>query len=101
VTCVCRKWKPGSTDNNDDGAGTMEAIYFGNIKVWGYGAGNGPWIMADMENGLFSGTAVHLNSNDPTTNYRFTTAMIEGGNNQWAILGGNAQSGGLATDFSG
>ena len=33
----------------------MEAIYFGNIKVWGYGTGNGPWIMADMENGLFSG----------------------------------------------
>ena len=33
----------------------MEAIYFGNIKSWGYGTGNGPWIMADMENGLFSG----------------------------------------------
>jgi hypothetical protein len=64
--------------NNDDGAGTMEAIYFGNIKVWGYGTGN-----------------------DPTTNYRFTTAMIEDGQNQWAILGGNAQSGGVATDFSG
>jgi hypothetical protein len=89
------------TNNNDDGAGTMEAIYFGNIKVWGFGSGNGPWIMADMENGLFSGTAVHLNSADPTTNFRFTTAMIEGGANQWAILGGNAQSGGLATDFNG
>ena len=59
----------------------MEAIYFGNIKVWGFGTGNGPWIMADMENGLFSGTAVHLNSNDPTTNFRFTTAMIKGGQN--------------------
>src|SRR6185437_1322333 len=36
-----------------------------------------------------------------TTNYRYTTAMIEGGANQWAILGGNAQSGSLATDYSG
>jgi hypothetical protein len=27
--------------------------------------------------------------------------MIEGGANQWAILGGNAQSGGLSTDYSG
>jgi non-reducing end alpha-L-arabinofuranosidase len=27
--------------------------------------------------------------------------MVEGGANQWAILGGNAQSGTLATDFSG
>ena len=74
----------------------MEAIYFGNIKVWGYGTGNGPWIMADMENGLFSGSNAGYNANDPTTSYRFTTAMIEGGANQWAILGGNAQSGSLA-----
>ena len=27
--------------------------------------------------------------------------MIEGGANQWAILGGNAQSGSLSTDYSG
>src|SRR5260370_7739225 len=79
----------------------MEAIYFGNIKVWGFGSGNGPWIMADMENGLFSGSKTGLNSGDPTINHRFTTAMIEGGANQWAILGGNAQSGGISTFFSG
>ena len=61
----------------------MEAIYFGNIKVWGYGTGNGPWIMADMENGLFSGSNAGYNANDPTTSYRYTTAMIEGGANWW------------------
>ena len=43
----------------------MEAIYFGNIKVWGYGTGNGPWIMADMENGLYSGSNAGYNANDP------------------------------------
>jgi hypothetical protein len=79
----------------------MEAINFGNETTWGFGSGNGPWIMADLENGLFSGASAGLNSADPTTNYRFTTAMIEGGANQWAILGGNAQSGTLSTDFSG
>ena len=79
----------------------MEAIYFGNIKVWGYGTGNGPWIMADMENGLYSGVNAGYNANDPTIGDRFTTAMIEGGPNQWAILGGNAQSGGLSTFYSG
>ena len=97
----CFDYGNAETNNNDDGAGTMEAIYFGNIKVWGFGTGNGPWIMADMENGLFAGSATGLQSNDPTTNFRYTTAMIEGGQNQWAILGGNAQSGSLATDFSG
>ena len=79
----------------------MEAIYFGNIKVWGYGSGNGPWIMADMENGLFSGVNQHLNPGDPTISFRFTTAMIEGEPNQWAILGGNAQSGSLSAYYSG
>jgi hypothetical protein len=97
----CFDYGNAETSNNDTGAGHMEAIYFGNIKVWGYGTGAGPWIMADMENGLFSGQNAGYNANDPTTNYRFTTAMIEGGPNQWAILGGNAQSGGLATDYSG
>jgi non-reducing end alpha-L-arabinofuranosidase len=97
----CFDYGNAETSNDDTGAGHMEAIYFGNIKVWGYGTGNGPWIMADMENGLFSGANAGYNANDPTTSYRFTTAMIEGGSNQWAILGGNAQSGGLATDYSG
>jgi hypothetical protein len=97
----CFDYGNAETNNNDDGNGTMEAIYFGNIRVWGYGTGNGPWIMADMENGLYSGVNAGYNANDPTTNYRYTTAMIEGGANQWAILGGNAQSGGLSTDYSG
>jgi hypothetical protein len=79
----------------------MEAIYFGTETTWGRGSGNGPWIMADMENGLFSGASTGLNSADPTTSNRFTTAMIEGGSNQWEILGGNAASGGLSTDFNG
>jgi len=97
----CFDYGNAETNNDDDGDGTMEAIYFGNIKVWGYGTGNGPWIMADMENGLYSGANAGYNANDPTTSYRYTTAMVEGGANQWAILGGNAQSGTLATDYSG
>ena len=97
----CFDYGNAETNNDDNGAGHMEAIYFGTEKAWGYGSGNGPWIMADMENGLFSGQGAGLNSGDPTTSYRFTTAMVEGESNQWAILGGNAQSGSLSTDYSG
>jgi hypothetical protein len=97
----CFDYGNAETDNHDDGAGTMEAINFGNETTWGYGSGSGPWIMADLENGLFSGVNARYNAGDPTTNYRFTTAMIEGGQNQWAILGGNANSGSLSTDYSG
>ena len=97
----CFDYGNAETNNDDNGAGHMEAIYFGTETTWGRGSGSGPWIMADMENGLFSGQSTGLNSADPTTNFRFTTAMVEGQSNNWAILGGNAQSGSLATDFSG
>jgi hypothetical protein len=97
----CFDYGNAETSNNDTGNGHMEAIYFGNIKVWGYGTGNGPWIMADMENGLYSGVNAGYNANDPTINYRYTTAIIKGTANLWSIRGGNAQSGGLSTFYSG
>jgi hypothetical protein len=97
----CFDYGNAETSNNDTGNGHMEAIYFGNIKVWGFGSGNGPWIMADLENGLFSGVNAGLNSADPTINFRFTTAVVKGQPGHWSIRGGNAQSGGLSTFYSG
>nr|WP_042406738.1 arabinofuranosidase catalytic domain-containing protein [Streptacidiphilus carbonis] len=98
----CFDYGNAETSNNDDGNGTMEAIYFGNARYWDTGAGNGPWIMADLENGLFSGSNVNSpNPGDQTVNYRFTTAIVKGTANQWAIRGGNAQSGSLSTFYSG
>ena len=97
----CFDYGNAETNSRDNGNGTMEAIYFGNIKVWGYGTGNGPWIMADLENGLFSGVNAGFNANDPTINYRFLTAIIKGEPNHWAIRGGNAQSGSLSTFYNG
>jgi hypothetical protein len=97
----CFDYGNAETNSRDNGNGTMEAIYFGNIKVWGYGAGNGPWIMADLENGLFSGVNQRYNANDPSISHRFLTAIIKGEPNHWAIRGGNAQSGGLSTFYNG
>jgi hypothetical protein len=97
----CFDYGNAETDSRDDGNGTMEAIYFGNIKVWGYGSGNGPWVMADLENGLFSGANVHLNEDDPSISNRFLTAVIKGESNHWAIRAGDAQSGGLSTFYDG
>jgi len=97
----CFDYGNAETNDHDTGNGHMEAIYFGNSKVWGSGTGNGPWIMADLENGLFSGVNAGFNANDPTINDRFTTAMVKGTANLWAIKGGNAQSGSLSTFYSG
>jgi len=97
----CFDYGNAETSNNDDGDGTMEAIYFGNSKVWGYGSGAGPWVMTDQENGLFSGANVHLNSGDQTVTSHYVTAIVKGGANLWAIKAGNAQSGGLTTMWNG
>ncbi|MBW8804193.1 MAG: AbfB domain-containing protein [Catenulisporales bacterium] len=97
----CFDYGNAETNNNDTGNGHMEAIYFGNSTVWGTGSGTGPWIMADLENGLFSGQNTKLNAGDPTINHRYTTAMVKGTANLWAIRGGDAQSGSVSTFYSG
>jgi non-reducing end alpha-L-arabinofuranosidase len=51
----CFDYGNAEKSNNNDGNGTMEAIFFGNTKYWGYGSGPGPWVMADLENGLWPG----------------------------------------------
>ncbi|GHO91230.1 alpha-N-arabinofuranosidase [Reticulibacter mediterranei] len=97
----CFDYGNAETSNNDTGNGHMEAIYFGNIKVWGYGSGNGPWVMADLENGLFSGVNAGFNSGDQSITSHYVTAIVKGAPNLWAIKAGNAQSGGLTTMYNG
>lgn len=98
----CYDFGNAEVSNLDTGAGHMEAIYFGTNKFWGYGAGAGPWLQADLENGLFSGYNPKQNLGDPTITYRFVTGMLKGAEtNLWALRGGNSQSGGLQTFYSG
>lgn len=80
----------------------MEAIYFGSGRNYGYGAGSGPWVMADLENGLFTADGLGENPSNPSISYRFVTAVVKGNSgNQWAVRGGNAVSGALSTYYSG
>ncbi|TVY78533.1 putative alpha-L-arabinofuranosidase B [Lachnellula suecica] len=97
----CFDYGNAETSNLDTGAGHMEAIYFGDCTFWGSGAGSGPWIMADLENGLFSGKSAGQNTADVSITSRFVTAMLKGEANQWGIRGGNAVSGLLSTYYSG
>ena len=62
----CFDYGNSSTNGRAVGTGTMETTYFGTSTNWGRGNGPGPWIMADMEAGLFSGYDAKLNAADPT-----------------------------------
>ncbi|KAJ5385474.1 hypothetical protein N7517_003385 [Penicillium concentricum] len=97
----CFDYGNAEVSSTDTGNGHMEAIYYGDNTGWGSGAGSGPWIMADLENGLFSGSSSSNNAGDPSLSYRFVNAVLKGGSNVWAIRGGNAASGSLSTYYSG
>jgi hypothetical protein len=99
----CFDYGNSSTNGRAGGTGTMETTYFGTATAWGSGNGPGPWIMADMEAGLFSGYNAKQNAEDPTVDsWRFVTAVVDGGGgNQWDLRGGSAQRGGLTTFYSG
>ena len=97
----CFDYGNAETTNNDDCAGTMEAIYFGNSTEWGKGSGSGPWVMADLENGLFGGTDFNANTANISLTNDYVTATLKGKSHFWAIKGGNSQSGKLSTLYNG
>ena len=89
------------TDDKDDGAATMEAIYFGGGAGWGHGGGSGPWVMADMENGIFSGSN-NANSGNTSVPYPYVTAVLIGRKGgTYALMAGNAQTPTLTTMYDG
>ena len=97
---VCRV-ADAEIDALDHGKGTMEAVYWGNSHGWSRGAGAGPWVMADIENGLWAGNETVQKTNEPI-DAEFVTAMVKGGSNGFALLGGDAtEEGGLKTLYEG
>ena len=86
---------------HDDGAGHMDAVNFSTKCFFGGCTGNGPWVQADLENGLFQsdkGTDKLNRGNDST----FVTALLKNnGRSRFALKGGNARAGSLMTWYSG
>jgi hypothetical protein len=89
------------TTNHDDGAGTMEAVYFGNSTSQGKGGGAGPWVMADMENGVFAQASFAANAADTSQTSPYVTAMVIGRSGSFALLGGSAQTATLTSFYDG
>jgi hypothetical protein len=97
----CFDYGNAETNNDDNGNGHMDAVYFGTLCWFGPCNGSGPWVQADMENGLFSGGNGN-NPNNAGNKSAFVTALVKNnGTTTYAIKGGNADSGGLTTWYSG
>ena len=97
----CFDFGNAETSGTDNGNGHMDAINFGTECWFAPCGGTGPWVQADMENGLFAGG----NGSDPSNkgnSAAFVTAVLKNnGTTTYAIKDANAQSGGLTTEYSG
>ncbi|KAI1325728.1 alpha-L-arabinofuranosidase B [Xylariaceae sp. FL0255] len=96
----CFDYGNAETNNLDNGAGHMQALYFG-TSYGASGSGSGPWIMADLENDLVSGENTGLNSGDPSISSRFVTGVLKGMPNYWEILTGDSTTGSLNQGYAG
>ena len=98
----CFDYGNAETSGNDDGNGTMEALYWGSNTNWARGGGAGPWIAGDLENGMFEGDSSNTPSNTSITGIAWVTAMLKGpSGNHFTLKAGNAQSGALAIKWDG
>jgi hypothetical protein len=99
----CFDYGNAETNTRDNGNGHMDAINFGTECWFSPCHGSGPWVQADLENGLFQSNLGHSTNTSNTGNGApFVTAMLKNnGQNFFALKDGNAQSGGLTTRYSG
>ena len=102
----CFDYGNAEFDGIDEGDATMEALYFGASTHFGsHGSGSGPWMLADLENGMFAGDAKNnatVASNKSITGMSYVTGMLRGpSGNKMGIKAGDAQSGKLQTMWDG
>jgi hypothetical protein len=99
----CFDYGNAETNNLNNGNGHMDAIYFGTLCWFSPCNGAGPWVMADLENGLFqSNTGGSQNAGYTGNRNPYVTATLKNnGTTTFAFKDGNAQSGGLSTRFNG
>jgi non-reducing end alpha-L-arabinofuranosidase len=98
----CNDFGNAETTGNPDGAGTMEAIYFGNDTMFGSGGGNGPWLLADLEAGTFPSNLKSDTSKPSLTYPKFATLMLKGfSGNRFVLKHGDGQTGTLTTQHDG
>jgi len=97
----CFDYGNAETNNDDNGNGHMDAINFSTECWFAPCSGSGPWVQADLENGLFAGANGSDTSNRGNSS-TFVTALVKNnGTTTYAIKGGNAQSGSLTTWYNG
>jgi non-reducing end alpha-L-arabinofuranosidase len=95
-------------NSRDNGEGTMEAVYFGKCTIWNKGDGQGPWVMGDLENGLWAGDSSPYMDNPTIPAWKYVTGLVKGESanstfpsGHWAIKEGDAATPTITKVFDG
>jgi non-reducing end alpha-L-arabinofuranosidase len=99
----CFDYGMGDNSHKDVGNATMNAIYWGTACWFNNCVGSGPWVEADLENGMFhQGSGSNTNSANQGVHFPFVSAWEKNnGTTNFTLKYGNANSGGLTTPYSG
>ncbi len=121
----CFDFGNSEISGTDDGNGTMDALNFSRDCWDACGPGGGPWVQADLENGMFmtgtptatpespsafiggsfesgDGWCCGATASNLAMPYPFVTGMLSNpGSNTFTLQGANATTGGLTTYYSG
>jgi hypothetical protein len=107
----CFDYGNSELDGIDDGNATMEALSWGQDTQFGQsGGGSGPWVAADLENGMYEGYengSAKVASNTSVIGFPYVTGMLKGLSAKdcpaglttsgcFALKAGNATTGKLA-----
>ncbi len=99
----CFDYGSGENSHNDTGNATMNAIYWGTACWFNNCTGTGPWVEADLENGMYhTNTGSNKDPNNSGVHYPFVSAWLKNnGTTNFTLKYGNGNSGGLTRTFSG
>ncbi|WP_042394911.1 arabinofuranosidase catalytic domain-containing protein, partial [Streptacidiphilus carbonis] len=85
----------------DTGNGHMDAVSIATTCYFAPCTGSGPWVEADMENGMFQGGNGSNTANAGNGSAFVTAVLKDNGQTTYALKGGDSESGGLSTWWSG
>jgi hypothetical protein len=98
----CYDYGNGETSRTYVPGASMDALYFGNSTTWGSGNGTGPWVMADLEGGVFSGASATKNNNLMSQTSTYVTAIEKNnGTTEMELKAADATTGTLNTYYKG
>ncbi|WP_216364307.1 arabinofuranosidase catalytic domain-containing protein [Subtercola boreus] len=99
-SACCSDFGNVETNTVDTGAGHMDTLNLSTLGAKG-ATGRGPWVQADLEEGVFQGKTAVWTPNQGNAS-KFVTAMLKNnGVDTFALKGGNSQTGNLSTWYNG